>query len=111
MLNHMVEQTSLDDVFHALANDARRRMLDRLAERDLTVGALAEPLSMSLAGASKHVKVLERAGLVERTVVGREHHCRLRADELESATAWLRRHERYWTARLDRLQDVLEEDA
>jgi DNA-binding transcriptional ArsR family regulator len=103
----MVEQTSLDQLFHALAHDARRDMLDRLAAEDLTVGALAEPFAMSFAGASKHVKVLERAGLIERTVEGREHRCRLRAAPLEPASAWLQRYERYWMDRLDALEDVI----
>jgi DNA-binding transcriptional ArsR family regulator len=104
----MVEQTSLDRLFHALAHDARRDMLDRLAaEENLTVGALAEPLAMSFAGASKHVKVLEQAGLIERTVEGRQHRCRLRAATLEPASAWLRHYERYWTDRLDALEDLI----
>jgi DNA-binding transcriptional ArsR family regulator len=103
----MVEQTSLDRLFHALAHDARRDMLDRLTAQDLTVGALAEPLEMTFAGASKHVKVLEHAGLIERTVEGREHRCRLRAGTLEPASAWLQRYERYWNDRLDALEDVI----
>jgi DNA-binding transcriptional ArsR family regulator len=103
----MVKQTSLDRLFHALAHDARRDMLDRLAAEDLTVGALAEPLAMTFAGASKHVKVLEQAGLIERTVEGRQHRCRLRAATLEPAGAWLQRYERYWTGRLDALEDLM----
>ena len=64
MLNHMVEQSHLDAVFHALADPTRRAMLGQLAERELTIGELATPFSMSFAGASKHVRVLENAGLV-----------------------------------------------
>ncbi len=82
-------------------------MLDRLAAEDLTVGALAEPFAMSFAGASKHVKVLERAGLIERTVEGRQHRCRLRAGTLKPASAWLQRYERYWMDRLDALEDLI----
>ena len=67
----------MDAVFHALAHDARRAMLRRLAGGALTVGELAGPLAMSLAAASKHVRVLERAGLLHRTVDGRRHVCRL----------------------------------
>jgi DNA-binding transcriptional ArsR family regulator len=103
----MVEQTDLDRLFHALANDARRAMLDRLAVEDLTVGSLAEPLAMSFAGASKHVKVLEEAGLIDRTVEGRQHRCRLRAARLAPAGAWLQRYDRYWTHRLDALEDLM----
>src|SRR5690242_14313460 len=104
----MVEDLAgMDAVFHALAHDARRRMLGRLAVGELTVGQLAEPLAMTLAAASKHVKVLERAGLVHRTVDGRRHVCRLNPSPLASATAWLRFYERHWDERLDALSDLL----
>lgn len=110
MLNHMVERTSdLDAVFHALASGARREMLGRLAEHELTVGELAEPLAMSLAAASKHIKVLERVGLVRQTVEGRRHVCSLEPDPLASASAWLRFYERHWTERLDALETLLDE--
>ena len=100
----MVEcDAAMDSVFHALAHGARRDMLGRLAGRELTVGELAEPLAMSLAAASKHIRVLERAGLVGRTVDGRRHVCRLEPAPLASAAAWLRFYERYWTERLDAL--------
>jgi DNA-binding transcriptional ArsR family regulator len=104
----MVEDSErMDAVFHALANDARRRMLRRLADRELTVGELAEPLTMSLAAASKHVKVLEQAGMVRRTVAGRRHVCRLEAAPLATADAWLRFYERFWNERLDALEALL----
>ena len=101
----------MNDVFHALAHDARREMLGRLALRDLTIGELAEPLAMSLAAASKHVKVLERAGLVHRTVDGRRHVCRLEPTPLASAAAWLRHYERFWNERLDALEGLLGSDS
>ena len=93
--NQMVE----DAVFHALAHGARRDMVDRLAGGELTVGELAEPLAMSLAAASKHVKVLEGAGLVRRTVEGRRHVCRLEPAPLATASAWLNHYERFWKER------------
>jgi len=96
----------MDAVFHALANDARRTMLGRLTGGDLTVGQLAAPLTMSLAAASKHVQVLERAGLVHRTVRGRRHVCRLEPAPLASAYAWLRFYERFWGDRLDALESL-----
>ncbi|HWW52447.1 MAG TPA: metalloregulator ArsR/SmtB family transcription factor [Acidimicrobiales bacterium] len=93
----MVEDVvPMDSLFHALANEARRAMLDRLAEGDLSVGQLAAPLTMSLAAASKHVQVLERAGLLRRTVEGRRHVCRLEPAPLATAYAWLRAYEPYW---------------
>ncbi|WP_176731647.1 ArsR/SmtB family transcription factor [Micromonospora rhizosphaerae] len=107
----MVEDPAgMDEVFHALAHGARRAMLRRLAERELTVGELAEPLAMSLAAASKHVQVLERAGLVKRTVTGRRHVCRLEPAPLASASAWLNFYERHWTERLDALEALFTEE-
>ena len=107
MLNHMVEQSHLDAVFHALADPTRRAMLGQLAERELTIGELATPFSMSFAGASKHVRVLETAGLVTRTIQGRTHLCRLQAARLAEATEWLRRYERFWNEKLDTLEALL----
>lgn len=112
IVNRMVERSArLDTVFHALAHDARRDMLRRLADRALTVGELAAPLAMSLPAASKHLRVLERAGLVRRTVVGRRHLCRLEPGLLASADAWLRFYERYWHERLDTLDRLFATDA
>ena len=105
----MVED-SFDDIFHALSHGARRGMLERLSDGDLTVGELAEPYEMSLAAASKHIKVLERAGLVHRTVNGRTHVCRLEPSPLVSANAWLRHYERYWTGRLAALDALIATD-
>jgi DNA-binding transcriptional ArsR family regulator len=111
-VNHMVEDLAgLDAVFHALAHDARRTMLGRLTTGELTVGQLAEPLEMTLAAASKHVKVLERAGLVHRTVDGRRHVCRLEPGPLAGPYAWLGFYERFWTGRLDALGDLFERES
>jgi DNA-binding transcriptional ArsR family regulator len=104
----VVDQTDMTPVFHALAHEARRDMLARLASSELTVGELAEPLSMSLAAASKHVLVLERAGLIHRNVVGRRHVCRLEAGPLASAKEWLSFYERYWNERLDALETIMQ---
>ena len=82
-------------------------MLGRLAERECTIGELARPFRMSFAGASKHLRVLENAGLVKRTVRGRTHLCRLEASRLAEADAWLRRYERFWSGSLDRLESLL----
>jgi DNA-binding transcriptional ArsR family regulator len=107
----MVEQSArLDAVFHALADPTRRAMLGHLAERELTIGDLATPFRMSFAGASKHVRVLEGAGLVKRRVRGRTHLCRLDAARLAEANAWLRRYEHFWSARLDALEALLLEE-
>ena len=106
----MVEHSAvyLDAVFHALADSTRRAMLHRLAEGEQSVSELAAPFAMSLAGASKHLKVLENAGLVRRRIDGRVHYCRLEAARLAEAEAWLRYYERFWTRRLDTLEALLE---
>src|SRR5262245_18491330 len=111
MLNHMVEHSaSLDAVFHALSDPTRRAMIAHLAERECTIGELAAPVSMSFAGASKHVRVLEHAGLVARMIRGRTHLCGLKAARLAEANAWLRRYESYWTEKLDTLESLLREE-
>jgi DNA-binding transcriptional ArsR family regulator len=112
--NHMVEHhdTGLTDLFRALADPTRRAMLQHLAQGALTVGELAAPYAISLAGASKHIQVLERAGLVRREVQGRVHTCRLDAAPLHHGAEWIRHYERFWTGRLDALEALLRaEDA
>jgi DNA-binding transcriptional ArsR family regulator len=100
------EHHDVDAVFHALAHDARRDMLGRLAGGELTISQLAEPLVMSFAAASKHVKVLERAGLIRRSVHGRRHFCRLEPQPLAAAHQWLRFYEHFWSERLDALEEL-----
>ena len=110
----MVEYATpeLDTVFHALGDPTRRRMLGALAQGEHTVSQLAEPFAISLAAASKHIKVLENAGMIRRQVQGRTHVCRLEPGPLASAHRWLSFYERFWTDRLDALERLLrEEDA
>ena len=83
-------------------------MIRALAPGEQTIGELAAPFDMTFAAASKHVKVLEGAGLVHRHVRGRSHFCRLRPAPLAAADKWLRFYERYWNVRLDRLKDFFE---
>lgn len=109
ILNHMVDHR-LDTTFHALADPTRRGMLANLALGEKSIGELAEPFAMSLAGASKHVKVLEEAGLVERRKRGRAHLIRIEARPLEEAERWLRQWEKFWNVRLDRLGALIERD-
>ena len=101
----------LDQLFQALSDPTRRQMLRALAREPQTVGELAAPFDISLAGASKHIQVLERAGLLRRTVQGRVHTCRLDARPLHAGAEWLRHYERFWTLRLDALEQLLEADA
>lgn len=110
----MVEQQTiaLDRVFHALADPTRRAMLQSLASGERKIGELASPFEMSFAAASKHVRVLERAGLIRRRVEGRAHLCQLNPDPLATADEWLRFYERFWSTRLDALEAALNaEDA
>ena len=108
----MVElQTSpLDAVFHALGDATRRQMLRDLSAGERTVSQLAEPFEMSLAAASKHIKALEGAGLIQREVRGRTHICRLAPKPLANAHEWLSFYERFWTERLDVLERLLLEE-
>ena len=110
----MVEHVSdrLDAVFRAIADPTRRAMLRNLARQPRSVGELAAPFEISLAGASKHVKVLERARLLRRRIDGRSHICRLEPAPLAAANGWLRFYERFWTDQLDALDAALRaEDA
>ncbi len=113
IFNLMVEQDApLDAVFHALGDATRRRMLRELTEGERTVGELAKPFAISLAAASKHIKALERAGLVSREVRGRTHVCRLAPAPLRDAHDWLGFYARFWSSHLDVLERILrEEDA
>lgn len=86
-------------------------MLRDLAGGERSVGQLAEPFSISLAAASKHIKALEGAGLIRREVRGRTHLCRLEPGPLARANEWLRFYERFWTGRLDILERLLTEEA
>lgn len=107
----MVEQQAehLDSIFHALADRTRRDMLRSLSVQERTVTELAAPFRMSLAAASKHVKVLENAGLIRRTIQGRTHICRLAPEPLADVQEWIRFYERFWNERLDALESELRE--
>jgi len=103
----VVHSPRLDHVFRALADSTRRAMLRRLASQERTVSELAQPFSMSLAAASKHIKALEKAGLLRRTVRGRVHYCRLNPQPLAHADDWLRSYQRLWDQRLAALEALL----
>lgn len=104
----MMHEGALDRVFSALSHQTRRSMLARLQEGTATVTELAEPFDMSLPAASKHLRVLERAGLVKRTIDGRVHRCALEAGPLSDAQAWLSHYEVFWRDTLDNLARHLE---
>ncbi|MFL5493840.1 MAG: ArsR/SmtB family transcription factor [Gemmatimonadales bacterium] len=100
-------EPQLDQVYGAIADPTRRAILAVLAGGDTAVGTLADRFPMSLNGVSKHVKVLERAGLVERAIHGREHRLTLNPAPLKEAARWLEHYRAFWETRLDGLEAFL----
>jgi DNA-binding transcriptional ArsR family regulator len=95
----------LDDIFGALADPTRRAIVERLlASGELSVGDVAAPFDISTPAISRHLQVLERAGLIERRIERQWRFVRVRADALEPVESWITRHRRHWTAALDRLE-------
>jgi len=101
------EDSELNEVFGALADPTRRAILARLSKGDARVTEIAEPFEISLAAVSKHLRVLERAGLVHRTVVGREHRCALSPRPLRAAADWVEHYRAFWETRLDALEQFI----
>jgi DNA-binding transcriptional ArsR family regulator len=97
----------LSTTFAALADPTRRAILERLAAGDATVGELAEPFDMTLPAISKHLAVLERAGLIAKTPHGQQRLCRITATPLKTADTWLNEYRRHWEANLDSLDAYL----
>jgi len=100
--------SELDKVFHALSDTTRRAILARLTTGDVQVSELAEPFEMSLPAISKHLNVLEKAGLLHRHKDGRIRRCELKAEPLESASDWIKYYQQFWETRLDSLAEYLE---
>ena len=96
---------SLSTTLNAISDPTRRAIIDRLTHGPARITDVAAPFAMSLAAVSKHLKVLERAGLVRRTRQGREHTIELEAAPLREVASWAARYEQYWTERLDRLEE------
>lgn len=99
---------ALDNAFAALSDPTRRAIVDRLAGGPSRVTDLAKPFEMSLNAVSKHLKVLERAGMLKRVRKGREHLIELRAAPLREVARWTGRYQRFWNDRLDRLEQFFE---
>jgi DNA-binding transcriptional ArsR family regulator len=99
---------ALDSTFAALSDATRRGILARLATGEASVTELAKPYDMSLPAVSKHLRVLESAGLVARSKDGRVHRCRLEAAPMKSAADWMAHYRQFWEAQLDSLQRYLE---
>jgi DNA-binding transcriptional ArsR family regulator len=105
----MVKGSSLDATFGALSDPTRRAIVERLTSGDASVGELAEPFEMSLPAISKHLTVLERAGLVERTKEGRTRRCRLHEEPIRDALEWIASYGRFWEGQLDSLERFVAE--
>jgi DNA-binding transcriptional ArsR family regulator len=104
-------EDNLDLVFQALANRTRRALLSRLSKGALRVTDLASPFDISLAAISRHLAVLERAGLVNRSISGRVHSCALDAGPMATAEEWLAAYREFWTDQLGQLAEFVEDDA
>lgn len=105
MVNNQSAQ--LDAVFHALADPTRRAIIARLAQAPCGISELAAPFDMTLAAISKHIKVLEGAGLLVRHIEGRNHTCQLNTAPMVGGMEWLRHYEKFWDQRLDALVTAL----
>ena len=111
VFNHMVKYQSgeLDATFGALADATRRGILERLAGGESSVTKLAEPFNISLPAISKHLRVLERAGLLSQEKDGRVRRCRLDAGPMKEASDWISRYQRFWEHQLDSLASYLDQ--
>jgi len=109
LMSYVTQADRLDATFAALADPTRRAILARLASGEASVLELAEPFAMTQPAISKHLKVLERAGLISRGVDAQRRPRRLEARPLREATRWLERYRRFWEKRFERLDDLLEE--
>ena len=105
------EPAALDETFGALADPTRRAIIVRLAEGPCSISELSAPFAMSAPAISKHLAVLQRAGLIERWKTGRVHYCRLMADPLGRAGTWIEQHRAFWERQLGALEDYLEQES
>ncbi len=100
----------LDLTFSALSDPTRRAILSRLAKGDVSVGELAQPFEISLPAVSKHLRVLQRAGLLVHDPQGRVRRCKLQAEPMREASEWIWRYRSFWTRQLDALAEFVEAD-
>ena len=109
---NLMQQTSqqLDRVFFALSDGTRRGILARLAQGSTTIGELSAPFEISKPAISKHMKILETAGLIQRRISGRQHQCTLTTAGLKTAEEWLNFHRKFWESRFDALTDLLQQE-
>ncbi len=108
-ISYKTEVENLDAVFAALADPTRRAILSRLARGEASVNELAAPFRMSQPAVSKHLKVLERAGLIEREVDRQRRPARLKAEPMAAAVHWLEDFKQFWSSSFDQLDELLDE--
>jgi len=108
MVNY--NQHHLDLAFGALSHPIRRGILARLSTGEATIAELAKPFKVSAPAITKHMRILEEAGLLSRKKLGREHHCRLERKRMKEAEAWIENHRKFWNERLDALEQYLKEN-
>ncbi|MEL6840566.1 MAG: metalloregulator ArsR/SmtB family transcription factor [Pseudomonadota bacterium] len=103
----VIDSNALDRVFAALSDATRRGMMAQLSKGDANVSQLAEPYAMSQPAISKHLKILENAGLIERTKIGRETWVRARPEKAEEAAEWIKHYATFWQQRFDAVDHIL----
>jgi DNA-binding transcriptional ArsR family regulator len=102
--------TATDHALAALAHPVRRAILDRLLQGELTVGEIARPYDMKMPTISRHLKVLESAELIQRTVEGRRHHCRINHQGITRVQEWLKHYQVFWNGQLDALEQYIDQN-
>jgi DNA-binding transcriptional ArsR family regulator len=109
MVNNSIshDNAQLNLIFSALSDPTRRAMLLKLADKEQSIADLSSPFNISKSAVTKHVKVLEKAGLLRRTIDGRTHHCRLAVDPLHAASDWMAFYQKFWHTKLDALDSYL----
>ncbi|UGA56619.1 ArsR/SmtB family transcription factor [Vibrio sp. VB16] len=105
MVNYNEQQ--LSQVFSALSDPTRREMLIRLGQNEMSIADLSMPFNITKSAITKHVKVLENAGLLKRTIDGRVHHCRFDPEPLKQASDWMKFYERFWNSKFNALDVFL----
>jgi DNA-binding transcriptional ArsR family regulator len=105
-----LSEATLDQTFSAVSHPTRRAILARLAQGEASITELAQPFGMSFPAISKHLRVLEQAGLLHQRKLGRTHYCRLEAKPMRDAAAWLAFYQRFWDAQLQSLDDYLSQE-
>jgi DNA-binding transcriptional ArsR family regulator len=103
----MVNYVQLDAIFSALADPTRRRIVERLSRKPLTVGAIAKGFPLTQPAISKHLRILEKSGLMRREILGRTHYCTISPAAMDSVARWIEHQRKFWNETLDRLEDVL----